>query len=390
MKTWNSIWKPSSWVMVHLDYHTEGLRILASLEKKGESKTEFAFEEFDSIENLIKKFGTSRAYSVHVNGTGVLTRLVEFIPGYKDQLIVSGDKDDFYFCSYNDSFKVATSFFRKSLIENIIEELNTSKIFLVNISCGIIPVILIASGKEKISFDYSLEIENGRISSLTRNNIPNDKSIVNNTFKVRNEAINQGIILSQTVPIQNYTSGFDIENQAEKLDNFAQFSTFKFFGILVLTIILSSLVINHFYVNHLNNEVAQLELDLQLNNDNLTLLDRLKQEKTRKEQLVLSSGANTDQFTSFFIDKIGESVPASISLKESFVFPLKENLKEKRKVEIRQDAIEIIGFTPNSQVLDDWMERIDRYKWVKNVELLNYLKSTEGKAEFKLLITLDK
>ena len=364
MKSWNAIWKPSSWVMVHLDYHTEGLRIVASVEKKGESKSESTFEEFESITDLIKKFGTTKAYSIHVNGTGVLTRLVEFIPGYKEQLIVNGDKDDFYFCSYNDSFKVATSFFRKSLIENVIEELNASKIFLVNISCGIIPVLLITSEKERISFDYVIEIENSRIKSLTRNEAPTERSIINSVFKVRNEAINQGIILSQTLPIENYSSGFDVEIQAEKLDNFVQFRTFKFFGILVVTVILSSLIFNHFYVNHLNNEIAQLEMDLQLNNANLSLLDQLKQEKTRKEQLVLSSGVNTDQFTSFFIDKIGESVPSTISLKEMYVFPLKENLKEKRKVEIRQDAIEIIGFTPNSQVLDDWMERIDRYKWV--------------------------
>ena len=390
MKSWNAIWKPSSWVMVHLDYHTEGLRIVASVEKKGESKSESTFEEFESITDLIKKFGTTKAYSIHVNGTGVLTRLVKFIPGYKEQLIVNGDKDDFYFCSYNDSFKVATSFFRKSLIENVIEELNASKIFLVNISCGIIPVLLITSEKERISFDYVIEIENSRIKSLTRNEAPTERSIINSVFKVRNEAINQGIALSQTVPVENYSSGFDVENQAGKLDDFVQFRTFKFFGILIVTVILSSLIFNHFYVNHLNNEIAQLEMDLQLNNDNLSLLDQLKQEKTRKEQLVLSSGVNTDQFTSFFIDKIGESVPSTISLKEMYVFPLKENLKEKRKVEIRQDAIEIIGFTPNSQVLDDWMERIDRYKWVKNVELLNYLKSTDGNAEFKLLITLEK
>jgi len=390
MKSWNAIWKPSTWVMVHLDYRAEGLRIVGSVEKKGESKSESTFEEFESITDLIKKFGTTKAYSIHVNGTGVLTRLVEFIPGYKEQLIVNGDKDDFYFCSYNDSFKVATSFFRKSLIENVIEELNASKIFLINISCGIIPVLLITSEKERISYDYVIEIENSRIKSLTRNEAPTERSIINSVFKVRNEAINQGIVLSQTVPVENYSSGFDVEIQAQKLDNFVQFSTFKFFGILVVTVILSSLIFNHFYVNHLNNEIAQLEMDLQLNNDNLSLLDQLKQEKTRKEQLVLSSGVNTDQFTSFFIDKIGESVPSTISLKEMYVFPLKENLKEKRKVEIRQDAIEILGFTPNSQVLDDWMERIDRYKWVKNVELLNYLKSTDGKAEFKLLITIEK
>ena len=50
----------------------------------------------------------------------------------------------------------------------------------------------------------------------------------------------------------------------------------------------------------------------------------------------------------------------------------------------------IIGYTPNSQVLDDWMEKMNRYEWVESVELLNYLESTNSKAEFKLLISFSK
>lgn len=127
-----------------------------------------------------------------------------------------------------------------------------------------------------------------------------------------------------------------------------------------------------------------------LNNENLALLERLRQEKTRKEQLILSSGINASEFISFYIDRIGESVPGSISLKEVQVFPLKEKLKEKKKVEIQQEVIEIIGYTPGSEVLDNWMEKVNRFEWVKSVELINYLKSENVNAEFKLLITLEQ
>ncbi len=389
MNKWNTIWQPSSWVIVHLDYHVGGVRIVASVEKTSKKHTS-VFEEFESIDEVIKRFGKNKAYSLHVSGTGVLTRLVEFIPGYKEQLIVSGDKDDFYFCSYNDSYKVATSFFRKNLIEDIVVELEEAKVMLVGISCGIIPVLLSASEKEKIAFDFIIEIENGRILQISRNESPSDRSTINSIFRTRNEAINQGVVLSYTSNFENYTSGFEETISKDKLDNYSQFSRFKFFGVLSVSIIFSSLVINYFYLNNLNDEVAQLETDLALNNSNMSTLETLKQEKTRKEQLVISSGVNPDQFISFFIDKIGESVPKSISLREMYVFPLAENLKEKRKVEIRQDAIEIIGYTPNSQVLDDWMEKMNRYEWVESVELLNYLESTNSKAEFKLLISFSK
>ena len=49
---------------------------------------------------------------------------------------------------------------------------------------------------------------------------------------------------------------------------------------------------------------------------------------------------------------------------------LKENLKEKRKVEIVDDAIEIYGMTPGSQILDDWMERMERFAKILLAEVI--------------------
>jgi Tfp pilus assembly protein PilN len=388
MKKWSEIWNPSDLVIIHLNFRTEGVCFSASLENQKSSNE--TFQEFDSIEEIIKKFGKSKAYAIHVNGTGVLTRLVEFLPGYKEQLIVNGDKDDFYFTSFNDDHQVATSFFRKSLIEDIVTELKVAKVFLVGISCGIIPVLNLALDTEKIAFDYTIQIENQRITKFSRNEQPADRSVIQGIFKEKQQAINEGILSSLLAPNENYSSGFTSEENTAALENYSQFNRFRFFGIAVVFIVLSALIINHFYLNHLNNQVADLETELTLNNDNLTLLENLKQEKIRKELLVQSSGVNQDQYLSFFIDRIGETVPKSISLQAMNLFPLKEALKEKRKVEIQPDGIEIIGTTPSSEILDDWMEKMERFQWVESVELLNYLKSENGKAEFKLLISMGK
>ena len=72
------------------------------------------------------------------------------------------------------------------------------------------------------------------------------------------------------------------------------------------------------------------------------------------------------------------------------IFPLKERLKQKRKIEIDQESIEIKGFTNSSTILDDWMEKMNRFDWVERVELLNYSKLGEIQAEFKLYIRINK
>jgi len=388
MFSFNNIWKPGSAVIVHLEFVQEGLKLHAEKVRLKENQSPAAPEAFDDLAAVIAKFGKNIPYLLHVDGTGVLTRLVEFLPGYREQLIVNGDKDDFYFSAFNDGFEVAVSFFRKSLIREQLDYLKQEKIYVVEITCGIIPVLAACGDKESITFDYSVQVDNGRIVKLKRAETVQERSVVNGSFRTRKEAIREGLSAIQQEASEQFSGGLEPENRKAALEEYGQYSKFRFFGILTVTVILSALIGNYFYLNHLNQETAQLEADLMLNNDNLSLLDRLRQEKIRKEQLITTSGVNASEFISFYIDKVGESVPKSISLKTAYFFPLKEKLKEKKKVEINQQAIEISGFTPNSEILDDWMEQMNRFDWIKSVELLNYLKSEHANAEFKLLITL--
>jgi Tfp pilus assembly protein PilN len=172
-------------------------------------------------------------------------------------------------------------------------------------------------------------------------------------------------------------------------ENYRQFRQFRFFGVAIVSFLFIAVTLNYFYINYLNTEIANLEVDLTLTNDTVSLLEKLKQEKNRKELLVSNSGVQQKEFLSYFLDKIGETVPKAISLQDLEVFPVLETLKEKRKVVLQQQIIEIDGTSPESETLDDWMERMNRFDWVKSVELISYLKSENSIASFKLLITLN-
>ena len=103
---------------------------------------------------------------------------------------------------------------------------------------------------------------------------------------------------------------------------------------------------------------------------------------------MLSSGVSSNHFISYYLDEIGKGVPKEIRLSEMLVFPLKEKLKDKRKVEVDQKKIEISGWTSDNVVLDDWIEDMDKAAWVGSVELLNYQKMANNDAGFKLIILL--
>lgn len=388
MKLFNNIWKPRSVVIVHLEFLQEQMTVRAGKIRAGQTDFDPEFVVFENVEAVIQKFGKYIPYQLHVDGSGVLTRLIEFLPGYKEQLIVNADKNDFYFCSLHDTVEIAVSFFRKSLIEEQLEIFKTTKAFLFGISCGVIPALLSRADQGTTAFDYIFQIENKRILKLERAADFLQSPFKQQIYRKRWTAIQEGLDMALFVSEIQAEEKFEaVRNEAIMLE-FGQYLRFKILSIAVVSVILSSLVINYFYINHLNRETAQIEMDLMLSNDNLALLDRLKQEKLRKEQLVVTSGINSTEFISFYMDKIGASVPKSIVLKEMGIFPLKEKMKERKKLEIEQQSIGITGYTSGSESLDDWMEKINRFSWVKSVELLNYLKTENANAEFKLLITL--
>ena len=386
-----NIWKPGTIVVVHLEIQQDELFFYASkVKQKKEGSVVPAQDAFDSLKSILDKYGKYAAYHLHVEGSGVLTRLVEFIPGYKDQLIVNADKNDFIFSSCNDGSHVAVSFFRKNLIAAQLEYLETEKVFLLGISSGIIPSVFAKINdnlREKVVFDYTFEVHNQKIESLYRTErfaeLPGKRKLL----EEKRSSVNEGILIPEQEGIEE--PSFQYERNAKQYNEFTQYLKFRFFSILMVSVVLSALVANYFYVNYLNRETAQLEVELMLNNDNLALLDRLKQEKQRKEQLILTSGINSAEFVAFYMDKIGASVPGSIVLKEMYVFPLKDKIKEKKKLEIEQKQIEITGYTSGSESLDSWIEKINRFEWVKSVELISYLKTDGQNAEFKLVITLE-
>jgi Tfp pilus assembly protein PilN len=255
------------------------------------------------------------------------------------------------------------------------------------VSCGL-PLLLTLAEEEKITFDFDIARRNDKIEQFGRAEQSAEKAYWRNQYWRKEEMLALGLAKQIKNPTPEYLKHGD-EYCSEGKENFSQFNQFKIYGISVVSAILLGLIVNYFYQNHLNQRVAQLEDDLSIHNENLAMLDRLNQEKMRKEKVVMSAGVTSNHFLAFYMDEIGKSVPKNIRLSEMKVFPVAGKLKNKQKVEVEKDQISIIGVTKGNVVLDDWIEAMNRFDWVQSVELLNYLKDGEDIAEFELIMTLE-
>lgn len=372
MKWYKNIWSPKTIVVVFARIQDGALEFTAHL--SGRRTKDFGL--YDDLESLVKSVGKSRAYHLHVQGQGVLTRTVEALPNYKEQLVIGGNSNEFYFTSYNDEISIAASFLRKAVLSDNLALFEENKWHLLGISCGEIPL---CASDENGSFhgEQRIQMKDGKIETVERNT-------AEPRSKYRSEiaaAIIDNYSQNEEVPLQ-------LEIQTSALENFKEFTQFKVLGLGLLMGLLLSLLGNYFYQNHLNQNIADLEMELTLSNENLSLLDRLDQEKGRKEQLVANAGVTSPKFLSFYLDEIGTTVPKTIDLQEMYLFPLDGKLKNKQKVSILSDRIVISGTSPDNVTLDDWIELMDRFEWVKAIELLHYGKVSEKQAEFKLVITL--
>ncbi len=372
MKWYKNIWSPKSIIVIFAQSKDGEMEFTA--QSAGRSNKEFGL--FDDLESLVKSVGKSRAYHIHVQGQGVITRRVESLPNYKEQLVIGGNSNEFYFTSFNDEISIAASFVRRAVLEEVLALFEENKWHLLGISCGEVPL---CATDENGSFhgEQRIVLKDGKIATLERNS-GEPRS------KYRDE-IARAIIGNYE---RNEEAPLQLELQDKTVENFKEFTQFKVLGLSLLMGLLLSLLGNYFYQNHLNQTIADLEMELTLSNENLSLLDRLEQEKSRKEQLVANAGVTSPKFLSFYLDEIGTTVPETIDLQELYLFPLDGKLKNKQKVSILSDRIVIHGTSPDNVTLDDWIEYMDRFEWVKAIELLHYGKVSEKQAEFKLEISL--
>jgi Tfp pilus assembly protein PilN len=389
MKLFSSIWNPSKLVVVFLHLRKDG-NLLSACQYKKDGTAMQSLETFESVQTMLKKFGSAKAYWLHVEGSGVLSRLVDRASGYKDDLIINGDKDDFYFSSITDGEKSIVSFVRKNTVSAIEEAFKEAKVHLLGLSCGIVPSVLTVGANGLLKGEFELELRNEKILRFERKEQAKEQVICNDRYMSPQDVTGEGIVGS--FDACNMVVDFCWTNELVKTakEEYVQHKRFNVFGVGSILCVFLIVLVNYFYINQLNQEVAELEEELSLSNNNLSLLGQLEQERSRKEQLVETSGFTGNNFISYYLDKIGQSVPNSITLTTMDVFPLVEKLKEKQKVSVDTKKVQLSGLTASSVVLDDWIEKMNRFSWVKTIEVVNYSKISDAQAEFDLLLTLSK
>ncbi len=375
-------------LQVQLEQQEMRMRYVVIAKKSTGFAENIQWTTVEDVTELLKKAGKNIPYVIHFTGFGVLARIAENVPNYKEGLLVTGNEDDFYFSCYELKGTVGVSFIRRSLVNALLEELTAQKVFIWGIHTGPVPLVSILPETSVANLDYTIEVAKGELKVLERNSDEMKRLATDTGFLDTDAAYVRALYELTFQPTEVYFQGLEEERFQQTKADYKEFVRFVKLGIGILAFFLVTLVGNYFYVNHLNAVAAQLEADIAGFGENLALMDRLQQEKQRKLLLIENSGVQSSKYVSFYLDEIGISVPASIQLTDMVTFPLIEPLKPKRKVELNPQHLTIMGFSGSSKVLDDWMENLERKEWIASVELINYVRMNDQKATFHLLVKI--
>lgn len=322
---------------------------------------------------------------IHVRGTGVLSRTIEPIPNYLDQLLVGGNRNDFYINSLEQEQSCIVSFVRKSSLTELLETFQSNGISIWYLFIGPVLQGTLLSDTTIAKSDFLVTKEPNGDFKLTKSTEPLSEKRINESYIDAFQTFYQ-----TTEPAYNLIQGIEEQELVNRKKEFKDANQFKIIGITLLAFFLISLTGNYFYVNYLNQQVADKEGTLSVYGQNLSLISRLEQEKQRKVMLLDNSGIGSNQYLSYYLDQIGHTVPKNIQLTFQEIYPLEEALKPKQRVNPDKHTILIEGLSENSMTLDKWISHLETFRWVGSVEVLNFTRLSSAKSTFKLAIHLNK
>ncbi|KQC29392.1 hypothetical protein [Flagellimonas eckloniae] len=171
----------------------------------------------------------------------------------------------------------------------------------------------------------------------------------------------------------------------------SEFVNSRTFGILlrsslgfILLLLLSNFLLFNFYFDRVQLSKENLAFKNE-NKKNLTIVRNRVNEKEKKVDAVLSL---SNSRTSFYLDKLGASLPKSILLTELLYQPLTKPIQESKPIQLDENRILVMGTSISSEDFSSWITLLETIEWITSVETMDYDYKNKNTSNFKIKISV--
>lgn len=369
-------------------YHYMSLK-----QAKGEIDFVARGERISDLDELIKATSNRHPFLLHFSGKGILNRKAVHQENYHHSILLNGNLDAFYFSDYIEGQQVFSSVIRKDVVDNYVHQFTEKKCQVISVSSGPFFAAILNSvlKKETLKIGHTeLHFQQDNLTDFnkikTEDNLP--QSIL-----LGGENLPNALIVCAAVgaaffnPNEQFVFPTNDTIFLENKEEAKQKNIFVRFGMGMMLFFLLLLFANHLYLGHLNQVVVDNSVYLMEYDEQLTLIADLEDEKKRKEKLLQSSGLLNKNFLSFYLMEIANSVPAEITFDEIVVRPLKEEIKQRKKIAFEEHLVFVNGRSKTSYILSQWIEDVEQKEWLSTVDILSYdYEKNEGVFELEMIV----
>lgn len=362
--------------------------------KKGEVHIKKIVDQVSTILELKALVPKNVPVLLNISGKVVLNKEFDANTESGARTIPVNQPDDFYTFAVEGEATSTVSICRKIIVDELLTEFTKAGIQVINMSLG--PYLASALWNYQLVMGTEIPVSNG---SLRKNNINYELQFVaendnnNNEVSVAGQQVPANQTLSYTIALIYLLKGYDGELAENRPEHIVEGYQYKHIiaktKFLVLGVIFLTLIINFLSFDSIRKKEAQITGQLQLNSGILAKRDSLETILQAKENFIDYIGSNKTYY-SYFLDEIASTVPSKIALNKLEINPLEEKIQKKEAIKVKRKIL-ITGVAGSSLVLNQWINKLEKLNWTKEVVVINYIRNEDtGKGEFLIEVIIKK
>ena len=358
--------------------------------KKGEIEFIKSENGITELRSLIKKIGNKIPIVLHIQGKGILNRVVDNKENYRHALLMNARLDDFYFTDFIEEEKVYSSVIRKDAVQEILALFAEKHVEVISFCTG--PFIAASLApyikRNNLTVDSTLiELKDNKIVKFEKADENNQRTLLGE------ESISHDMLGAVSLGSNYFNPSPQVvlpEEEVVYVRNFKEAknkNVFYRFATMMVAFFFLVLLGNYFYLEYINSKIEANYTILGEFEDQLAELSTLEDEQSRKEKLLSGSGLLSKKFLSFYLMELSNTVPKDVLLDRVQLRPLMDEIKKRHKIEFQDQLLLVAGKSKSSETLSSWIEELKEKEWLSSVDILDYTyKKNAGNFELELVL----
>ncbi len=336
------------------------------------------------------KVGVDIPLLLNFSGKGIVNKKVNADGNYLKEVLFNVSAQDFFIFDVLQGKHKFVSIVRKQLLTDCFARFKSDNYIVVDYSVGpFISVLLNALvHKDTItSNQVNLSFIDNELQDFQKTTNTEDSFVVLGKDKI----YPLQIPLIATLLNHNYPAEFISYDQSVLGDNVSELKLKKMFNSAVVFVglfFLLSLLISYALLQHYNTKFIGYESQLYNLNHTYNRVKKLEKEREDKKLILQESGVLKQNFLSYYIFKITDSIPDEITLNSLKVNPNVKKIKNLEKIEFSTNTILIQGNSISSFSVNQWVKQLKKEEWVLKIEILDFSKHRTKEREFTLKATI--